>query len=248
MFSRETFIIEENTALTRSIYRLRVSGNTSSIRRAGQFVNIQLPNFYLRRPISISSYDKYSITLIYKTLGEGTEYLTKMKQGEGLDLLVGLGNGFDLSISSKRPLLVGGGVGIPPLYQLALDLSEKGKRPIVVLGFNTAEEIFYQEEFSKIPNCKVYVATMDGSFATKGTVINLIEKENLLQKSDYLYSCGPMAMLRALYELDIRGQFSLEERMGCGFGSCMGCTCKTKTGYKRVCHEGPVFLKEDLLW
>ncbi len=245
---QERFIIEENTALTRSIYKLRVSGKSLSGLRAGQFVNIQIPNFYLRRPISISSYDEHSLTLIYKVLGEGTEHLSQMKQGESLDLLIGLGNGFDQSVATERPMLVGGGVGIPPLYQLALDLSAKGKSPVIVLGFNTREEIFYKEEFAQIPNCQVYLATMDGSFATKGTVIDLIQEENLLQDCDYLYTCGPMPMLKALYKLDIAGQFSLEERMGCGFGACMGCSCKTKTGHKRVCHEGPVFLKEDLLW
>ncbi len=248
MFSRNNYFIEEHISLTPSIYKLRVSGDTSSIRQAGQFVNIKIPAFYLRRPISIAEYDDKSITLIYKTFGEGTQRLSTMKVGEGLDLMVGLGKGFDLVPSCQRPLLVGGGVGIPPLYQLAKELSQAGKSPIIVLGFNTAEEIFYEKEFANIANCEVHIATMDGSYGAKGTVIDIIKEHKLLEKSKYLYTCGPMPMLKALYKLEITGQFSLEERMGCGFGACMGCSCKTHNGYSRVCVEGPVFRKEELKW
>ncbi len=248
MFSRNNYLIEEHISLTPSIYKLRVSGDTSSIRQAGQFVNIKIPAYYLRRPISIAEYDDKGLTLIYKTFGEGTKRLSTMQVGERLDLMVGLGKGFDLESSCQRPLLVGGGVGVPPLYQLAKDLARLDKQPIIVLGFNTAEEIFYQQEFADIPNCEVYIATMDGSFGTKGTVLDVIEHQNLLQKSQYLYTCGPTPMLKALYHLDIAGQFSLEERMGCGFGACMGCSCQTHSGYSRVCVEGPVFRKEELKW
>ncbi len=240
--------ILEHEPLAKGVYRLKLEGDTSKITRAGQFVNIKLPNFYLRRPISIAHYDETTITLIYKVLGEGTEQMTALSLGSSLDMLVGLGNGFDLSVEYKQAVLVGGGVGVPPLYRLALELSAKGQSPIVVLGFNRAEDIFYLEEFSAIPRAKVYIATMDGSVGQEGTVLDVFPHIEEKLKLDYIYACGPTPMLQALHKLGIRGQFSLEERMGCGFGACMGCTHKMNGGYKRVCHEGPVFTHEQLLW
>ncbi len=238
--------ILENRPLAKDIYRLQLGGDTTAIKRAGQFVNIQLPNFYLRRPISIADYNESSITLIYKVLGEGTKAMSSFSEGLTLDVLVGLGNGFTLEDNYKQSMLVGGGVGIPPLYRLACDLSKRGEQPIIILGFNTKQDVFYVKEFSEIPNAKVYVATRDGTYGRKGDVIELIQ--SLDETVDYLYSCGPIPMLKSLYQLGIRGQFSLEERMGCGFGACMGCSCKTKKGNERICYEGPVFYKEDLLW
>ncbi len=244
------YTIAENRPIAQSIYLLRVVGDTSLISRAGQFVNIQLPNFYLRRPISVATYDSSSITLIYKVLGEGTEQMTYLKEGTQLDMLSGLGNGFDADVLCDSPLLVGGGVGVPPLYHLAKTLSQKHSQINVVLGFNQKDDIFYEKEFADIPNTKVHIATMDGSFGTKGTVVDVIKSLTKKgQELDYLFSCGPTPMLKALYsELSIDGQFSLEERMGCGFGGCMGCSHQTKDGYKRVCKEGPVFYKKELLW
>lgn len=236
--------IESNVALTNNVYKMVLVGDVSAITAAGQFVDVKLDGFYLRRPISVCDYDAGSLTLIYKVVGEGTEVMAGMKKGAELNVLVGLGNGYDTSFSGDAPLLVGGGVGVPPLYNLCKKLKEEGKRVSVVLGFNTADEIFYEKEFSAIAD-KVVVTTVDGSYGVKGFVTNALEDIDF----SYVYSCGPFPMLKALSaSTACSGQYSLEERMGCGFGACMGCSCKTMLGNKRVCKDGPVFVKEEIIW
>ena len=237
-----TFTIEQNKELAANAYEMVLAGDTSAITKPGQFVNIALPGRYLRRPISVCDCAPGRLTLIYKVLGEGTAEMTKMQPGTHLDVLTGLGNGFELSKAGDAPVLIGGGIGIPPLYWLAKELIKLGKTPAVVLGFNTADEMFYVEEFRAL-GCDVAVATIDGSYGIKGYVTNAVNK----RFSQY-YACGPSPMLRAVHKLDLPGQLSLEERMGCGFGACMGCSIKTKDGYKRVCKDGPVFGKEELPW
>ncbi|MBQ2310943.1 MAG: dihydroorotate dehydrogenase electron transfer subunit [Firmicutes bacterium] len=234
--------IEQNKELAANAYEMVLSGDVSAVTRPGQFVNIQLPGRYLRRPISVCDCGPDRLTLIYKVLGEGTADMTKMQPGTKLDVLTGLGNGFDLTRAGDRPVLIGGGIGIPPLYWLAKELIKTGKIPAVVLGFNSKDEMFYVEEFRKL-GCEVTVATADGSYGIKGYVTSAVNKGF----SQY-YSCGPSPMLKAVHALPLSGQLSLEERMGCGFGACMGCSIKTKDGYKRVCKDGPVFNKEELPW
>ncbi len=237
------FKIEKNVALTDSVYKMVLGGDTSEISGAGQFVNIKLDGQYLRRPISICDYDKDSLTLLYKVVGVGTEQMSKMTKGEFLNILTGLGNGYDTSLSGDKPLLVGGGVGVPPLYKLCKLLKAQGKRVTVILGFNTESEIFYKNEFEKIAD-EVIVTTVDGSYGTKGFVTDALDVDH-----SYVYSCGPFPMLKALASATVHsGQYSLEERMGCGFGACMGCSCKTTVGNKRICKDGPVFVKEEIIW
>ncbi len=227
--------ITKHERLTDSIYRLVVEGDTSSILRSGQFVNIEIEGFYLRRPISISDYGNNTISLIYKVVGEGTEALTHYKVNREIDLLVGLGNGFDTDIACDRPLVIGGGVGIPPLFKLTKELIEKRKKPTVILCFNTKEDIFLYDEFKSL-GVDVLVTTIDGSYGTKGFYSDAIRESGV--KYDYYYTCGPLAMLKNIHStLTVRGQISFEERMGCGFGGCMGCSHKTKSGYKRVCTD-----------
>ena len=210
----------------------------------GQFVNIQLDGFYLRRPISICDFDKETLTLIYKVVGGGTEALSRMQKGEGLDLLLSLGNGFDTSKSGQNPLIIGGGVGVPPLYALCKRLIAEGKKPTVILGFNTASEMFYEEVF-KLLGADVYVTTVDGSYGVKGFVTDVMKDLDY----DYFYTCGPLPMFKAIESVaKTSGQYSFEERMGCGFGACMGCTCKTKYGNKRICKDGPVLEREEIVW
>lgn len=236
--------IESNVALTDSVYKMVLVGDVSAITAAGQFVDVKLDGFYLRRPISVCDYDEGSLTLIYKVVGEGTEVMAGMRAGEALNILVGLGNGYDTSLSGDAPLLVGGGVGVPPLYNLCKKLKDEGKRVSVVLGFNTASEIFYEKEFAAIAD-KVVVTTVDGSYGAQGFVTNALADVDY----SYVYSCGPFPMLKALSAAtECSGQYSLEERMGCGFGACMGCSCKTMLGNKRVCKDGPVFVKEEIIW
>lgn len=236
------FEITENIKLTDSIMRMRLEGDTTAITAPGTFVNIKLDGLFLRRPISVNDYDNESLTIIYKVVGKGTEQLSKLQSGT-LDILTGLGNGYDTSLSGDKPLLIGGGVGVPPLYNLAKKLISEGKEVSVVLGFNTKSEIFYEEEFKAL-GCNVGVTTVDGSYGTKGFVTALMNREYT-----YTYSCGPEPMLKAIYSAsNTSGQYSFEERMGCGFGACMGCSCKTVTGYKRICKEGPVLVKEEILW
>ena len=240
------FEIVSNRALTDSVYEMVLAGDTSAITRPGQFVELSLEGLFLRRPISVCNYDEGMMTLIYKVVGKGTEQMAHLTQGTKIDALTGLGNGFNDEAGCNAPLLVGGGVGVPPLYRLTRNLIAKGKQVTVVLGFNTAAEIFYREQFEAI-GAKVIVATADGSYGVKGFVTDAIKESGA--KADYFYSCGPLPMLRALTTaLDIDGEISLEERMGCGFGICMGCSIMTTAGAKRVCKEGPVFKKEEIVW
>ena len=223
-----------------------LEGDTQYITNSGEFINIELSGKFLRRPISIADYDEHTITIIYKVVGRGTEQMKQMKAGEVLDILTGLGNGFSTDNDAKRPLLVGGGVGVPPMYNLCKRLQGEGKKPMVILGFNTAVEIFYAEEFRAL-GIDVYISTADGSEGTKGFVTDVIREKAL--EFDYLYTCGPLPMLKALYDAtESPAEFSFEERMGCGFGACMGCSCKTKYGNKRICKDGPVLKREEIIW
>ena len=237
------FTITKNVPLTNNVYIMTLNGNTDGI-NCGQFVNIKLDGLYLRRPISVCDCEDDSLTLIYKVVGKGTEQMSKMTVGESLDLLTGLGNGYDTSLSGEKPLLIGGGVGVPPLYMLCKKLIAEGKRPTVILGFNTSDEVFYADEFASL-GAEVKVTTVDGSMGIRGFVTNAMEGLDY----SYFYTCGPEPMLKAVYNASLTsGQMSFEERMGCGFGACMGCSCKTITGYKRICKEGPVMQKEEILW
>lgn len=246
MYKKDIYTVISNTPLTKDVYRMVLEGDTEWITRPGQFVNIELEGLYLRRPISISDWDERTITIIYKVVGRGTEQMSKMAQGVKLDLLTGLGNGFDTSIESERPLLVGGGVGVPPLYRLAKDLLAQGKQVSVVLGFNTSSEIFYADEFKAL-GVDLYISMADGSMGVKGFVTDAIREAEI--KFDYFYSCGPLPMLKALCDCcEVSGELSFEERMGCGFGACMGCSCKTLAGNKRICKDGPVMKREEIIW
>ena len=237
------FTIIENKRLTETVFRMVLAGDTSDITVAGQFVNIALDGKYLRRPISVCDLDGDSLTLVYKVVGSGTAQMAGLHAGAELDLLTGLGNGYDTAKSGARPVLLGGGVGVPPLYLLARRLIAEGKRPSVVLGFNTASEVFYEEEFRAL-GVDVTVTTVDGSRGKKGFVTDALPADY-----DYFFTCGPEPMLKAVWRTArTSGQFSFEERMGCGFGACMGCSCKTVTGYKRICRDGPVLEKEEILW
>ena len=243
---RVVLTVIKNEALTPLIYEMHLAGDVSGVTRAGQFVEIALDGLYLRRPISVCNYEEGELTLIYKVVGKGTDLMSQMAEGTQLDVLTGLGNGFNIDHECKKPLLVGGGVGVPPLYRLTRDLIARGKDVTVVLGFNTESEIFYAEKFEQA-GAKVIIATADGSVGVKGFVTNAIAESKV--DADYFYSCGPLPMLRALCQsLEIDGEVSLEERMGCGFGICMGCSIQTTKGAKRVCKEGPVFKKEEVIW
>ena len=236
------FTITENTPLTATVYRMVLAGDTDGI-VTGQFVNILLDGLYLRRPISVCDCQGDTLTLIYKVVGKGTAQMAAMTAGQTLDLLTGLGNGYDLRKAGDHPLLLGGGVGVPPLYMLARLLREQGKAVSVVLGFNTKDEVFYEQEFKAL-GCDVTVTTADGSYGVKGFVTDALPADY-----SYFYTCGPEPMLKAVYRATATsGQFSFEERMGCGFGACMGCSCKVITGYKRICKDGPVLEKEEILW
>ena len=238
------FTIAENVALTESVMKMKLVGDVSDITASGQFINIQLDGLYLRRPISVFDRDENSVTIIYKVVGKGTEKMKTMRVGETLDVLTGLGNGYDLTVACEKPLLLGGGVGVPPLYLLAKKLIEAGKTPTVVLGFNTKSEIFCEEDFKAL-GVKTVVATADGSYGVKGFVTDAMKELDY----DYFYTCGPEPMLKAVYNAtSTSGQLSFEERMGCGFGACMGCSCKTLYGNKRICKDGPVLVKEEIIW
>ena len=244
MYKQGIYTVLTNEPLTASVHRMRLGGDTQWIVRPGQFVIIALEGRYLRRPISVCDYDAATLTLIYKVVGEGTAQMARMEPGGQLDLLTGLGNGFATDNDARRPLLVGGGVGVPPLYNLAKVLLAAGKPVQIVLGFNTAAEVFYAGEFRAL-GCSVTVATADGSAGVKGFVTDALAGLDF----DYFYACGPLPMLRALSQATAcDGQLSFEERMGCGFGACMGCSCKTLTGSKRICKEGPVMNKGEILW
>ena len=237
------FEIVSNTALTENVFKMVLRGDTSAITAPGQFVNIKLEGLYLRRPISVCDVQGDELTIIYKAVGKGTKQMSVMSKGK-LDVLTGLGNGYDLSITGDRPVLLGGGVGVPPMYLLAKRLIAEGKKVSVILGFNTKAEVFYEDEFKAL-GCDVTVTTVDGSYGVKGFVTDV------LKHVDYTHfcTCGPEPMLKAIYKASsTSGQMSFEKRMGCGFGACMGCSCKTITGYKRICKEGPVMKKEEILW
>ena len=238
------FEIVENTALTESVFKMVLFGDVSDITAPGQFVNIQLDGLFLRRPISVCDLGENTLTIIYKAVGKGTEQMSRMSKGEKLDVLTGLGNGYDLTVAGDRPVLLGGGVGVPPMYLLAKQLLAQGKKVTVILGFNTESELFYEKEFAAL-GADVIVTTVDGSKGIKGFVTDALKTLDYT----YFYTCGPEPMLKAVYKASATsGQMSFEKRMGCGFGACMGCSCKTLTGYKRICKEGPVMRKEEILW
>ena len=238
------YTVIENKSIAKNVFRMCLSGDTSAVTAPGQFINIRLDGQYLRRPISVCDWDENTITIIYKILGQGTAYMTRLTNGDILDILTGLGNGFDVTDAGDAPLLLGGGVGTPPMYALAKKLLAMGKNVHIALGFNTAADVFYEEELRAL-GAKVTVATVDGSCGVKGFVTDAAAGLS----PSYYFACGPEPMLKAVYRtLPCSGQLSFEERMGCGFGACMGCTCKTVTGYKRICRDGPVLRKEEILW
>ncbi len=237
------FRIKQNIALTDNVMKMVLEGDVSDITASGQFINIKLDGLYLRRPISVCDIDDNTVTIIYKIVGKGTEAMAKLTDGK-LDVLTGLGNGYNTTLSGDKPVLLGGGVGVPPLFMLAKQLIAQGKKVSVVLGFNTKSEIFYENEFKAL-GAEVYVATADGSYGTKGFVTDVLKDLDY----SYFYTCGPEPMLKAICKVaSTSGQLSFEERMGCGFGACMGCSCKTLAGNKRICKDGPVMLKEEILW
>lgn len=241
------YTILSNRPIAKQVYEMVLQGDTSAIHAPGQFINIALDGFYLRRPISICDYEAGRLTIIYKVVGKGTSYMSTLGKGAVLDVLCGLGNGFSTEQSGEQPLLVGGGAGVPPMYALAKRLLAQGKQPIVVLGFNAADEVFYREAFEEL-GVRTIVATADGSIGVRGFVTDAIAALGQDAYS-YYYACGPEPMLKALYQAcPTGGQLSFEERMGCGFGACMGCTCKTRYGNKRICKDGPVLQKEEILW
>ncbi len=236
--------ISENVKIAPNVYKMVLRGDTSGITAPGQFINIKIDGFYLRRPISICDFDEVSITIIYKVVGDGTEKMAELTIDEELDVLVGLGNGFNPEKSGENPVLIGGGVGIPPMFKLCRDLIAIRKKVTVILGFNKREEIFYEEQFKAL-GADVYVTTVDGSYGTKGFVTDVLKSINY----SYFYTCGPLPMLKAIDGVAVTsGELSFEERMGCGFGACMGCSCKTKYGNKRICKDGPVLLREEIIW
>ena len=238
------FRIIENKHLTDTVMQMRLEGDMSAITASGQFVNIKLDGFFLRRPISVCDAEGDRLTIIFKAVGRGTEMMAKASVGEKFSVLTGLGNGYDLSKSGDHPVLLGGGAGVPPMYMLCKQLLALNKKVSVVLGFNKKSEVFYEDEFKAL-GADVTVTTVDGSYGVKGFVTDVMKNADY----SYFYTCGPEPMLRAVYNTSItEGQFSFEERMGCGFGACMGCSCKTITGYKRICKEGPVMKKEEILW
>ena len=241
---QEIMTIRENRKIAKDVFLMILEGDTSAVTASGQFINIKLDGLFLRRPISVCDYDEDTITIVYKAVGAGTEKMTQMTDGEKLDILVGLGNGYDISKSGDTPLLIGGGVGVPPMYNLCKKLIDAGKSVSVILGFNSADEVFFENEF-KFLGAKTYITTADGTAGTKGFVTDVMNDINY----SYFYTCGPMPMFKAIENIaKTSGQYSFEERMGCGFGACMGCTCKTKYGNKRICKDGPVLTREEIVW
>ena len=241
--NQSIFKILENKPLTENVFKMVLQGDTSAITAPGQFVNIKLDGLYLRRPISVCDVEGDRLTIIYKVVGKGTAQMAAMQEGE-LDILTGLGNGYDMSVAGDAPVLLGGGVGVPPMYMLARQLITQGKKVSVILGFNTKKEVFYEDAFRQL-GADVTVTTVDGTYGIKGFVTDALKNMDYT----YFYTCGPEPMLKAVYKTSVTsGQMSFEKRMGCGFGACMGCSCKTITGYKRICKEGPVMRKEEILW
>ena len=238
------FTVKSNGNIAKNIYKMVLEGDTSAITAPGQFINIALDGFYLRRPISVCDFDSDTVTIIYKTVGRGTRYMSTLGSGARLDVLSGLGNGFDVAAGGEKPLLIGGGVGVPPMFRLAKELCAAGRQVSVILGFNTAADVFCADEFRAL-GAQVHITTADGSVGTKGFVTDAMRG----MEYTYTYACGPEPMLRAVYAAaQTSGQYSFEERMGCGFGACMGCSCKTKYGNKRICKDGPVLVKEEIIW
>lgn len=241
---KNKFIVKSNRLLAKYTYEMELKGDISSIKRPGQFIHIELDGFFLRRPISICDWTASSLTIVYKAVGRGTEYMARLAEGAELEALVGLGNGFDTQKSGEKPLLIGGGAGIPPLYALTRKLLENGKKVTVVLGFNSADEAFYISKFTTL-GANVIITTADGSLGVRGLVTDAMDGLDY----SYTYACGPEPMLKAVYDKALTdGQYSFEERMGCGIGVCMGCVYRSKTGYKRICKDGPVLEKEEILW
>ena len=241
---QDIFTVTENVKIAPSVYKMRLESGVPAITKPGQFINIKLDGFYLRRPISVYDLDEKGVTIIYKVVGKGTEYMAALGKGTRLDILTGLGNGYDVSCAGDAPLLLGGGLGVPPMYLLAKTLLAEGRTVTAVLGFNKKEEIFCADEFEKL-GAKVIVTTADGSYGVKGLVTDAMKELSYT----HVFCCGPEPMLRAVYKkCKTSGQFSFEERMGCGFGACMGCSCKTITGSKRICKDGPVLFREEILW
>ena len=244
MYKKGIYKILANEPLTATVWRMVLGGDTQWITAPGQFVDIALEGRYLRRPISVCDYDATTLTLIYKVVGEGTAQMSRMAAGGELDLLTGLGNGYNTKKSGGSPLLVGGGVGVPPMYMLCRELISEGKNVTVVLGFNSKDDVFYEDEFRAL-DADVHIATADGTYGTKGFVTDVIKD----MQYTFFYTCGPEPMFRAMHKMmKTPGQYSFEERMGCGFGACMGCSCKTLTGNKRICKEGPVMESEEIIW
>lgn len=238
------FEIIKNVCIADNTFEMVLKGDCSDITKSGQFVNIKLDGFFLRRPISVCDCEKDALTIIYKVVGHGTEKMAEMSVGEKLDILTGLGNGYDITKSGDAPVLLGGGAGVPPMYMLAKKLIKEGKNPTVILGFNKKSEVFYEKEFSSL-GIKTIVTTADGSYGIKGFVTDALKAVSYT----YFFTCGPEPMLRAVFDnTSTSGQMSFEARMGCGFGACMGCTCETITGNKRICKEGPVLEKEEIKW
>ncbi len=241
---QQIFKITKNENIAKDVMLMHLSGDTSDLSRPGQFVNIKLDGLYLRRPISVCDYTKDTLTLIYKIVGKGTDKMSKFEAGTDLDVLTGLGNGFDTSKSGASPLLIGGGVGVPPMYNLCKILIAEGKKPTVILGFNSKDDVFFEEEFKAL-GAEVIITTADGTYGKKGFVTDAMKD---LEYS-YFFTCGPEAMFKAIEKVALTsGQYSFEERMGCGFGACMGCSCKTKYGNKRICKDGPVLEREEIIW
>lgn len=238
------FEVADNRSLTDTVFQMLLKGDTTAVTAPGQFVNVKINSFFLRRPISVCDYEDGRLVLVYKVVGGGTAALAKSVQGDKLDCLCGLGNGYSLGESGRKPLLIGGGVGIPPLYALCKQLIVQGKQPTVILGFNTEKEIFLENEFRSL-GAEIMITTADGSRGIKGFAADAMHGLDYT----YFYTCGPEAMLKAVNRAaQTDGQFSFEERMGCGFGACMGCSCETKYGAKRICKEGPVLKREEIIW
>ena len=245
MYKRDKYKIKSNQQIAKNVYEMVLEGDTTYIVRPGQFINIELDGCYLRRPISVCDYNEQTITIIYKVVGNGTEKMATFEEGKILDILTGLGNGFEVKRSGEKPLLIGGGVGTPPMYNLCKKLVEQGKNPIVVLGFGNVDDVFYEEKFKEM-GVEIHISTVDGSYGVKGFVTDIVKD---LKDYTYYYTCGPKNMLKAVYDTATTdGELSFEEKMGCGFGACMGCTCETTKGNKRICKEGPVLKKEEIIW
>lgn len=238
------YTILSNRKIARDVYEMMLSGDTAAITAPGQFINIKIDGCFLRRPISVCDWNENTITVIYKVVGEGTAVMSGMAEGTSLDILTGLGNGFDMKKSGMTPLLIGGGVGTPPMYGLCKRLVSQGTHPCVVLGFASRDDVFYEDKFRSL-GVDIRIATADGSFGIPGFVTDAMTGLSY----SYFYACGPIPMLHAVADASASdGQLSFEERMGCGFGACMGCSCKTKYGNKRICRDGPVLEKEEVIW